>query len=65
MTPVRAFAGSSRRDRRHQVRLTAVVPVTDGADIDRIRRAASLPERALLGGDALAMIDRIDRDLGT
>lgn len=43
--------------------LTAAVPVTDHADIERIRRIlASLRERALLDEDALAMIDRIEED---
>lgn len=44
--------------------LTAVVPVTDPADIERIRRIlASLRERALFGEDALAMIVRIEEDV--
>ncbi|HEY0410118.1 MAG TPA: DUF5753 domain-containing protein, partial [Candidatus Dormibacteraeota bacterium] len=44
--------------------LTAVVTVTDPADIERIRRIlASLRERALVGEDAVALILRIEEEL--
>jgi hypothetical protein len=44
--------------------LTAVVSVTDPADIERIRRIlASLRERALVGEDAVARILRIEEDV--
>jgi hypothetical protein len=40
------------------------VPVTDPADIERIRRIlASLRERALVGEDAVARILRIEEDV--
>jgi transcriptional regulator with XRE-family HTH domain len=44
--------------------LTAVVPVTDPADIERIRRIlASLRERALAGEEAVAHILRIEENV--